>query len=500
MNNSRINIKDTVAKYSLDYLDCFERPVAIAINYLKPDYDKLYIAYRKLYHSFALKENNGYLLENVYEDEIGIHAHKVEIQDNLTDMLIQLIDKGHPVVVPGDLFALYYSTHFMTDNWMHLFLIKGYDTEKKLFYMLDNIQQQTPDNIPRYFDFPIRFEDLEQIFREYSKNYKSEIYYYETVDSKLTFKDRLMQCVQLFRLAIQEEKYLEIQFTSADILPEEKRTYVDYLMNCPKYRTLAFESLITCLSSYSYNISRLEQLKEQIKKEWITINNVFSLKFLRDKTGNVHYPISDALKKLELDVTNELDNVLAYLANTDSLEVSPYTYENNEDQLISYQNNSYCFHFTNEQVYNTWFSDYAPKVIVYNEKQPLPHFHFQVTCQAFIDHSNEGHQEGIFLRTADNHMFMFALDHLKKLAFDLVGLDNIGYFDLPIPKSSQTTLFVKRTQEQLICGVIDKEQQEHPVSAIPFKELVTQIGFFCKTWNQNTELKYVFTNYKLLTE
>ena len=57
-------------------------------------------------------------------EEVVIKIHKI---------IINLIKSNKPVLLTGNLKELYYSSHYKEQDARHLFLIVGYDNEKKIY-------------------------------------------------------------------------------------------------------------------------------------------------------------------------------------------------------------------------------------------------------------------------------------------------------------------------------------------------------------------------------
>lgn len=63
-------IKDKVGLYKLDSVNCFERPVAMIYNYLRPGSDNLYLMYRKLFQSFHICNDLNFVKNTKLESEM----------------------------------------------------------------------------------------------------------------------------------------------------------------------------------------------------------------------------------------------------------------------------------------------------------------------------------------------------------------------------------------------------------------------------------------------
>jgi hypothetical protein len=496
MHHFLYNIKDIKLNYSLEYVDCFEHPMAIAYNWLKTGSDDLYLAYRKMYQSFFFASDHvDYIFKN-YEDELGIRCNKVEIKDDFVEVITSLIDQDHPVVVPGNLKALYYSSYYLSENWPHLFLIKGYDYDKKLFYMLDATQQYQEDDIPLYVDFPIRFEDLEKVFKEYSVIIDSNIYYFELINSNVTYPERVLKYLDLLYDALSNHRYIEYKIPKViDNIKEQKIQY-NYILNIPKFRITAIESLIKCMEHYLYDTSKLTEIVTELGEMWKSNNLQFARKLLRNRYGHTEYLITDDTEKLERELLLEIHNCSNFLSDmllSDNLVKDSYLFENNEDKIIEYINKQYVFDFCNNKVYNSWITDCSPKVIMYNEKRMLTSFDFNVMCTVITNCDKEGHQEGIFIRTESNKMFTFALDYMKSLVFDLVGQYTIFQKECSL-KAQSLNLFTRLDNSSLIYGIISEDKIEEKMGEFYLGESVRQVGVFCKTWGECKKLKVTFYN------
>lgn len=498
MYNLLYGIKDIGIKYPIDYVDCFERPIAFIYNWLKPGINELFIAYRKMYQSYEFDIDDVDNIFKNYEDEIGIRCNKVVTENNCIDIIIKLIDNGHPVVVPGNLKALYYSKYYLQDNWPHLFLIKGYDTEKKLFYMLESTQQYVEDDIPQYVDYPILFENLQQVFHEYSIMRESNIYYFDLVNSDLKYHQILKKCFQLLYDALLNQRYIEYEILKEIDDMEEIHYYSDYILNIAKYRITMIETLMKCMQQLSYDTSRIAQIVSELSGLW-KFNNLLVVRKLQKKgTQLVKYTVTDKTVDLEQQLLLEILNCISFLTDIslEFIDKDLYQYENNEDNIIEYIDKQFNFNFSTGRIYNSWLTDHCPKVYIYNEKKLLDAFRFQVTCTVINKSCKEGHQEGIFFRTASNLMYTFAMDYMKLLVFDFVGRHTVDSHEYAM--DNQTfSLFVKFANNILSYGFITEDNLEIECGQYRLNEKIRQVGIFCKTWNECKNYKLSFKDFQI---
>ncbi|WP_185601859.1 non-ribosomal peptide synthetase [Paenibacillus sp. 598K] len=172
--------------FTWEEINCFTKPMAILFEALSPSSYELF-----LFHvQFALTffpdgwrqdlfersaephsdffEMYGKLLQGLFD--IAIERRSFVSVSEMSACLTQAIDNGHPVLIPGDLYGLFYSHHYMSEPHTHYFIVKGYDAKRGLVYLLDNMHTEEGTR-PLYTDFVIRLGDLYEMSRYYADNW-----------------------------------------------------------------------------------------------------------------------------------------------------------------------------------------------------------------------------------------------------------------------------------------------------------------------------------------
>lgn len=495
-------IKDKVGLYKLDSVNCFERPVAMIYNYLRPGSDNLYLMYRKLFQSFHICNDLNELRD--YEKEIGVKCCHVSVKEDIVNQLIKLISDGHPVIVPGNLRELYYSSHYKLDNWGHPFLIKGYDEERKIFYIMDCIQNSQGTEIPCLNDFAMTFEQLQTIFHAYQGICEGHIYYFEVSREDRTLNERLIDFLKVFYDLLCENKYIEydviqklesLSGTDVNTMDSAMLKVGDDMINTPKYRVVILEQLILCMKSLSYDTCNLAELMERLSNAW-EIDNLMFMKCLRKADfSKVIYRRSKNTEALEQELMQEIKKCIVFVKNTkleSEMDDCKIIYENNEDGIVKYEGGQYIFRFTTGKIYNTWLFDNCPKVLLYNG-EPSQEMNIQVKCSIIKDFKRSGHQEGIFIRTDTDELYMFGLDFQKKYLLDCVKKSNIDFF-LNNEDIQQCQLFLRYGVETLSIGTIDVDGEWNELGHYEMNIKIKQAGIFCKTWDDCKSLEIVFSD------
>ena len=176
----KINYKviDTVVSnndtFSWDELSCFWRAAKIAVRSYGPYYDEAFLMNLLFYQIYQV---NGYFrspywrnrdeeyerfFNSVVGEQLKLNVsvnNDINSKEELLEHIVRSIDAGHPLVITGDLFTVFYANNYREIPHFHYFVIKGYDKEKEIVYILDNIQLDNGSSTI-YKDFMMKLDDL----------------------------------------------------------------------------------------------------------------------------------------------------------------------------------------------------------------------------------------------------------------------------------------------------------------------------------------------------
>ena len=503
MYNYLRNIDDTIESYSLDYLDCFERPSAIVLDSLLENGGSMYIMITKLLKSF-------YLFNEITQDDVmdlitrnfGINCYNVPVGNHLIESVIDCLNEGNPVLVPGNLKKLYYSEHYMINDWRHLFLIKGYDDERKIFKIVDSTQQPPRDDIIHYTDFFLKFEDLCLMFEELPPTEQC-ISYYKLCDSPINSVTSLLFILNQLRRLLSENKHIEtnlLQIIKEDTTQNSeafKNSIINDVINISKYKMILLEQLSKLLDVYTYDTMTLNRISKSLEKQW-RISAISSIKSIFQPNYKVtEYKLTNEAVKAEQALIHELDNCIDFLEHNTPKHsvVSKYSIENNEDDIVSENNGQYLFDFHTNRVYNMWISDHCPKVIIYTNNNHSKSLFFSLKFKVSSQPGIIGHQEGIYLRTNHDFCYTLAMNHLNQYVFDFVGKYTIDTYKT-LQSTKEYHIYMRLDQTTLSYGIIEEDGNFNKLGDYELGDEITHLGFFCKTWDHCIQLKVSFSDIK----
>lgn len=144
-------------------------------------------------------ENNGFYFKSV-EIELQIKLIKKHINGDMKNLLIDILNKNKYILLPGNLRGLYYSNHYMVNDWKHLFLICGYDEQKALFIIYDNEHQYYEDDNIYYTKFYMRYSDICEVFKSYIWESELGCIFYFDVPNNVDYANLTFNFIKIFSL------------------------------------------------------------------------------------------------------------------------------------------------------------------------------------------------------------------------------------------------------------------------------------------------------------
>lgn len=122
--------------------------------------------------------------------------------ENINTTIEKILDNNNPFFIPGNLIELFYSKFYKTSDWMHLFLIKGYDSLKNIYHILDSTQRRDELDYDCY-DFVITYDILKDMYTSFNENiYQENIYFIDSnkVNRTPDINNILLNILNLFVL------------------------------------------------------------------------------------------------------------------------------------------------------------------------------------------------------------------------------------------------------------------------------------------------------------
>lgn len=493
-----IDIVDTIKKYPLDMVNCYDRPLSIVLNKDNKKIGNFYLMFTMLFKSYYHEiANNSYeqFYFKILDDILKIKFLNKKITDELNKQIIEHLYLGYLVLVPCNLYELYYSKHYKKNNWSHLLIINGYDEDTKLYNILDSEQQTYLNDEVKYYSFKMKKEDLTKIVR--ANNYfekEQYIYFFEINYKENSYINLLIKFIEIFIEDLENNKCIQNYLIKKVNENFKFEKIVDLFINANKRKKVAISEFIDLLKFYQYRTDCLEDLNEKIYKIWNKFTLIKLKEINRKKNENIDYLNNQELIYLDKELIRELLLAKKYLIEN-SYKYSYMIQEdkclNNEDKIIEFNNDYIKFCFSTNRTYNTWICDNAPKVILMKEIKNS----IIISCRIKILYYEdvEGFMSGIYVKLLNNDIYMFGLDYMGNILLQLVGKTDI--VSNLSKKNNSCRLQVSYIEKSLNFSILS----ENKVNTIYIKNdmKIKQVGLFCKTWNKCNKLEMQFDNIEI---
>ncbi|MGG8343059.1 hypothetical protein [Streptococcus uberis] len=472
--------------YRLDEVNCYERAIGLCLASYKKEYANLFFMLSQFKHCYyPMLKDSELMNEDLYlvRKYLNLDCSTVVIkEDNFFSELEERLSKNCRVIVLGNLRQLSYSEFYKEANWGHPFIIKGFDSQKRIFYILDYLHLRS--NVVRESDFTITYDDLKSIFCSYFKEIENNTSSFIILFSG---EDTILHQTKQIFIEIMEYVFNQsfITHNEIELLKNFKKTndedLINYLFNLPKKKSVFFHIMLDYLHANSLvDSTEVELLRNQIDdliKKWELFISVCYKNILKDYNYNLVEYSSETLN-FEQDIFTKVKEIFyknkkLLLGNYKETKKESFLIENN-DNIIHRNNNQFNFYFDGKEIYNSWFSDDSPKVVV--KKNISSEFHIKVNIVENRDQAN--FVAGLFLR--NNGLYFFGIDSSARIILDKSdfnpNIQSIGgeFNEIEIKLSFQS--------EQCVLWYKKNNQWKYFYKLTLCKGSI-EYGFGCKTYN-----------------
>lgn len=395
---NKINIKDFSYEFDWLQLDCFHRPLSIIFESFGTNLGYsilLFASYANTHFIYEYEkvlggnyfEVSNVLLEfynNHLKERIGIDVREVGFQtpEEFYSRMISEIDQGRPILIPIDLYEIFYSKHYKDEHHIHYMIVKGYDEDKQLFYIQDNEHINGGDTT-HYKSFIMRFCDLYNANQSYLKIYinnNKEGFFLSFGNKQIKeygIKHAFMDFSEIIKDA--EDKHLNIIYLESQvirmhqrgILPDINRSII-YLLNFKiVYCKIMIRFVADILQGKELAVE-FNSLIHNILDSWTSIRKVFYGHYAEN---NTEYNEEDnrlaekciSLEKKLVEKLRDLMNVQRYDLPTvkTNLPANLWKEHNNHKRVMEMQGEEIIIEHGINEVDLTWhLDDNAPQVLM----------------------------------------------------------------------------------------------------------------------------------------
>lgn len=511
------NIKEIKDDYLIQNVNCLEKPIGIVLNGYNSQYRFLFLMFLKMIESYNIRyyyDNDVLQMHSmnrarcVLKREFSINLYCEGKFYDLHKFIEKNIDNNNPVLLVGNLKELYYSQYYKKENWIHSFIIKGYNRENKVYYIMDSLQRGN-DSSYNYYDFVIPYYIVEDMYRSLNENiYKEGVFYFksEEIDANVNHKMLIEKCLKILIEQVCEQPYVEIDIVNK-LLTNKNINVREYekLLNITHYKEVFYNELKNALSQYIMDSTLYEQfikLKDELIKESLMINNkviYYIYKNNKEKALMELYKMKDKEKEM-MELLKKIRTKLSNIKNLDKVsEDSKITYENNEDNIIkNVSDGVYVFNFNNNKIYNSWIKDNSPKIVWRNlHKKEL----IVRTKIKLLNYENgTKFFAGIFAKTEDNSLYYWGINSALSLTLENTG---VNPSIIEVPKCSDEVLLkikIMKGRWYLEYSLDGGEHMNHVEEYVLISSGIQELGIGCKTWSSAQKVSFVVTDFEISDE
>lgn len=514
-----MKIKANTDNYQISEVGCFEKPIGMVMDIFGEGYSNLFYMILKLYISYNVKnfyskrkvdDHTLYymnLRDIILKEKFNIILHRHNCTSDLHKFIEEKINKDNAVLIPGNLYELYYSKYYKKRDWPHLFLINGYDKDNRLYYIFDSTQFYR-ENLSEYKEFVIEYDVMEKIYKSYQKTFLKELYYIDCSEIEMITSrySIILNCLQTAINDLDEQPYKELQYF--DLIIENLNSeeivnyYLEELHRTTNAKGVFYNEIIKVLDEYNYEtkkINKCQKIKDNLLHEWSKVINAAFMKLHRGNIINLKEELAYVMS-LEEAIRNELVDAERFMVeNKDNFtkNMKRACFENNEDDIIrECDNHNYIFNFASGKVYSSWFKDDSPKVVISTAKEFINGF--IISSKVRIKNYNElsNFHAGIFMRTEQNYVYFWGTHCGNSLRMDLCGIYT-NIYEIPY-QSDEVILCIEFDNNSCILQYVNEETKK--IASAYKMELsgnIMEIGIGCKTWGESTPLKVEFLETKI---
>jgi hypothetical protein len=522
------SVRANADNYTVAEVNCFEKPIAVAVDSYKKGFSHFYYLYIKMIQAY---EVNGYkyamfqdfpiieATKDILPKLFGFQLKTILVDEDIQNSIIKEIDCNRIVFVQGNLRELFYTNHYKCDDWNHLFLIKGYDETKKLYYINDAAHILAED--VTYMHFILPFEIVHNMFNNNpfnEKKYINSLYAPDNYEANidLAAKNFLKEYFEIIDTSCLKEE-LQLQAfdyncNNKNLTDDEKKSIAYELKRITANKKVFFNELLLGLSLVVKDIESLNNIKDltsRIISLWEVIINRSVINAYNNRENSEMKRIKD-VKALEFELfqslSNIYNNIIAISENginsNSTNQICSFTstkfyLEYNDDNIINFNNHTINFCFNNGKTYNTWDEDASPKIMFdntcYNPRK------VELSARVRLLESSELPylMAGIVLRDLSEKVYYFGICNAVKIVLDLGGINgNICNHNV-----NQKDFILKVRLEETKCSVLYAYYSDNPefilINTVDLNECIKEIGIGCKTWQEYEPISVEFSDVKI---
>ncbi|MCX7922502.1 MAG: BtrH N-terminal domain-containing protein [Clostridia bacterium] len=506
--------------YTWDETNCFFKSIAIDYESFSSGYFDLFMFYSTFYYTFRA--------EGCYEDSIGIGMGKFynsfldfhnrimedrfgmvfktvefETEDEMHEKIKIEVDNEARVLVPGDVMGLYYNMMYREVPHDHYFIIKGYNTEKKIYYIMDNMHIDNGGSV-KYKDFMVKFSDLYEMRELHLKNFTPDAtkpFFWSVSKTRNARKssysvyETLLDHAEYFKKVNTGEaelKYLEQEAMKKIELAGEVNLF-RIIVRIINSKSVYYGLLFKFLENANIDKALIEDLKEfkkELEMSWFDVRRKLLFKVSRNNNdfSSLKGPIESSIEKERIFRNKVIESVgsskLQELVRQrqEAEADNEFIEKNNSGALIVKDKNRIQITHSSEKKYETWtIEDNAPQMLIYNTGED-----FMLETKMTLNNRGAFHS-GVIIKLANGMKLLYGvcIDN-KFVIFCPERGDKYSLIEENFQNLSGSNSVYMRVQKEkglyTFYNKLDGTDDYRKFYTIKCEEKTVHFGFFSKTW------------------
>jgi len=378
---NRRNILNQVVQnddeYSWKQLTCTYRPWMVGFKSYGNNYQDAFLLLISFVEIYFDKRRDKMILDFIdnYEEHLekylGIRINKVCYNDEseLEKKIISAIDKKQLIQIPCDLINLPYNPMYMLEHRYKCIIVKGYDRNRGLLYILDNIHIDYGSSTI-LTDFVSSVKEMFTMNQSFAKEHGMLKCFYtlekvnnKTVDERETLL--LLKSI-LSEYMCDENKVIHWEEELGSV--KNKKSIEEIV------KTLDFKFVfVSTLKKMLRRFSGIENVVDKICDDYCELcgkwellrNDVLYENTLSEDERRL---ISERLKNDERKIFSGMIKIIESVSKYKEIEkneVDEYRVLNNYNAIIEKKMNGYCMYHSSEYKYDTWqMQDNAVQLLI----------------------------------------------------------------------------------------------------------------------------------------
>ena len=498
--------------FAWNELNCFYRPFAIVFNSINKQYFQSFLLFLSMYVSYVLEDetqltyNKSDIMFDYFNVELQSLFHSriqrfdIKKTKDFHKLLKEELSEQRPVILPCDLYYLPYSENYRELHKRHYLIIKGYDSKKQIYYILDNMHNELGAST-RYSDFMMEEKIVYEMNYGFSKCFDRipERGYFWSVDlhnNGIFFDESIRYLAKACNRLVNGNKYQNFERKLLDEIRKDvftQNTY-GYLLRS-NIRTLFLCSLVNYLLNYTKDkraVSDIEALCQKISKEWDIIKQsiIYKIQKRNDNVEKIQKRVENNIeqeKRLFAEIINYISSIS--LETEQNLKLKDHRIQNRNQAVVSVAGDRGEILLSKEKIYDTWEEKNNAPQILYDVKTDEGEFKIRINIDTQFGSSS---MCGIILYLEDETRIMYGSLGRMNLGIHIPsdGADYEHYLAEEVVENA-LILGILWEENKCIFYIGDDKGKKKIKKELPLCEKIKQTGIFAKTW-EHTECNLKF--------